>query len=62
LWVYYSTQILLMGAEITKARSDWRKKHETPAPAQGPRPAPEVLFSVQPPLMPPAVRPPTISR
>jgi membrane protein len=24
LWVYYSTQILLFGAEITKAHADWR--------------------------------------
>jgi len=38
LWVYYSTQILLFGAEITKAYADWRAGRESgrtaaPAPA-----------------------------
>jgi membrane protein len=38
LWVYYSTQILLFGAEITKAHADWRaardgrRERELPAP------------------------------
>jgi membrane protein len=30
LWVYYSTQILLFGAEITKAHAEWRAGREEP--------------------------------
>jgi membrane protein len=40
LWVYYSTQILLFGAEITKAHAERRKSHHeirpTPVPVSGP--------------------------
>ncbi len=39
LWVYYSTQILLFGAEITKAHAEWRagreERRERGAPAPG---------------------------
>jgi membrane protein len=30
LWVYYSVQIFLLGAEFTKAYADWRKREQCP--------------------------------
>jgi len=32
IWVYYSTQILLFGAEVAKAYADQRKDAEATAP------------------------------
>ena len=40
LWVYYSTQILLFGAEITKAHADWRARREGREPARRAEPSP----------------------
>ncbi len=40
LWVYYSTQILLFGAEITKAHADWRAAHDEQRAGQQPAPSP----------------------
>ena len=36
LWVYYSTQILLLGAEITKAHAERRKAHHSDRAAPNP--------------------------
>jgi membrane protein len=35
VWVYYSAQILLFGAEIAKAYSEHRRKRPSPSPASG---------------------------